>query len=173
VSIQSLYIEIWRLNSLAFPNQSGPLLDIIGRDALLEMTQIQRSEFLKKNRTRLMKHVLALVSSLESYSSADQTTTRDDDEGGRRRERVVETETGMSRAEGRRVKQLEDTVAELRAEISRLKEETDKLRRGWQALNNRQLPITLPVPSVVPPMGTYDHDLGYQLTIRVRQGGAG
>ena len=126
-SLQMVYQDIRRLMALAFPGQSGPLWDIMARDAFVETLAdpALRLRVLEHD-PKTLEQALKLATRLEAlgYGEVDDNW----DEMGRRKDRFVK----VSIADDNRqftaiVQELRSEMAELAAEMTRQRAEPRRL----------------------------------------------
>jgi len=116
-SVQSVYQDIRRLMSLAFPGHSGELFETIGRDAFLQSLNdpALRVRVLDQH-PQTLDEALTIVTRMEAYS---ESIHMDEDNSDKKRVRVVSPvrETDADR----RIRKLEELVAGQKCEIAQLR----------------------------------------------------
>ena len=118
-SFQSVYNDIMRLMSLAFPGKGGELYDIIARDAFLEALddpalRVRILDQSPKDADEVLSHATRmLVYSQPTVSTGDNGNDND----ARRRVRFVSTSPVRESEADRRIRSLEKQVREQNDEI--------------------------------------------------------
>ena len=124
-SLQSVYQDIRRLMALAFPGQSGPLWEIIARDAFVESLgdPTLRLRVLERD-PETLEQALKLASRLEALGYGDKEDTWDD--VGRRKDRFVKASSAQETTA------LATLVQELTAELKQNRRERERLRKAGE-----------------------------------------
>ena len=141
-SCRAVYNDVRRLLSLAFTRQSGSeIFKILGRDAFLNALGDPKLRVRVLDQSpKTHDETLSVVSRMEAYSSsvAGSTRVHMDDHGQRRIRTVTAPDDGCDE---RRLKQLEDDLAEQKRQIRQLKADND----FWKTLAEAAVPSRQPV----------------------------
>lgn len=148
-SVQSVYQDIRRLLALGYPGEFGTVIEILGRDCLLDaLDDPALRQRVLDSRPSSLDDCLATICRMEAYSAPK--TSRHEDEEVRRRGRVaavaaenvttsVVNESHQAIGD-RRLKHLETMIAEQSRRIKQLESETTK--------QQQTAVVTTPPPSI-------------------------
>ena len=124
-SLQSVYQDVRRLMSLAFPGHSGTMWEIMARDAFVESLGDPglRLRVLERDPTTL-EEALKVASRLEALGYGE--LEHDWDDVGRRRDKFVKTTVG---SENHGEQQLTGMIQDLKKELAENRMELERLRK--------------------------------------------
>ena len=129
-SLQSLYQDICRLMTLAYPSPPSALSDIVGRDAFLDALGNSglRIRILEKE-PKTLDEALTIACKLEAYDRSENDD-HDQDAGKQKTKlaRVVTTEEEGERKLQKQLSELQAALTACRKEMSSQRKEIEKLR---------------------------------------------
>ena len=126
-SLQSVYQDIRRLMALSFPDQSGPMWDIVVCDAFVNSLGDPALwlRVLERDPTSL-EEALKVVSRLEALGGCESDDSWDD--WGHRRNKSSKTAISDGKEDDNQ--QLNDLIRDLRKELKENREKMERQRRG-------------------------------------------
>jgi hypothetical protein len=170
-SLQSLYMEIRRMMSLAYPGETGSLSEVMAKDAFIAALDDRALEQkVREHEPKTLDAALKIATRFEVYGS---TTENQNPHGGARVNRQVQS-NGPSQTD-RRVGDLEKQLNDLRRqldekdkrdgrnrviEMAREREEFEKML-GTARQGNRTIPIDNSPPAMSGPPGNRPERLCY------------
>ena len=128
-SLQSLYQDVKRLLTLAYPGPSNPTTDVVGRDAFLDALNNSALALRIREKDAInLEDALRIALRLEAYDKADKTTRDEPQTPAYRKVRGIETadENAASQAI---MFQLQTLRTELQGEMSEVGQRLQKLER--------------------------------------------
>lgn len=135
-SVQSVYNDIRRLLALSFPGQTGEVCEILGRDAFLNSLAdpVLRTRVLDQS-PKTLDEALAVVSRMEAYAPKGEGDSSVTD--GRKR---VHNVNMSAERDNRRLKQLENDLADQRRQVQQLQADNQYWRNRAEATVSSQPP---------------------------------
>ena len=152
-SLQSVYQDIRRLMALAFPGQSGPLWEIMARDAFVESLgdPTLRLRVLERD-PETLEQALKLASRLEALGYGEVEDNWND--VGRRKDRYVKTSTAEDTPE------LSTLLQELRSELKQSRKERERMRKTGDGCRGGPEFVAGKTDESVRPAQYFDHPAG-------------
>jgi len=140
-SLQSLYQDICRLMSLAYPGPTSSLSEVVARDAFLEaLDNPQLRIRILEREPGTLDEVLRIASHYEALERDNDQETSDKwgnhDRNQRRDTRHVRATTGGESVDHALTKQMEDlrkTLADYQQQVSETRSELEQLRGAYSA----------------------------------------
>ena len=149
-TLQSLYIDISRLMSLAYPGPSTELSELVARDAFLEALgdQSLRVRILEREPTT-MDEALRWASRLEAYAQCGSqgTMEKNDEDFGRNRPKYVRMLAKNDMRDNKTPAEIQKQLEDLQSSIQLCRQELQSHRDEINRANTPEKRVNHPTPS--------------------------